>query len=83
MHLLVQQADRRHDFQAAYGGYHWDTLNGVNVDAGIFMSYVSLYSYYQFDNWSYRIDDRRLGAGPASVGRANDGGPAGEVLAGS
>jgi hypothetical protein len=24
----------------AYGGYHWDKLNGINVDAGIFMSYV-------------------------------------------
>ena len=38
----------------AYGGYHWNTLHGVNVDAGIFMSYVGLYSYYQFDNWSYQ-----------------------------
>jgi hypothetical protein len=38
----------------AYGGYHWDKLNGVNVDAGIFMSYVGLFSYYQFDNWSYQ-----------------------------
>src|SRR5579864_9353389 len=38
----------------AYGGYHWDALNGVNVDAGIFMSYVGLFSYYQFDNWAYQ-----------------------------
>jgi hypothetical protein len=38
----------------AYGGYHWDKLNGVNVDAGIFMSYVGLASYYQFDNWYYQ-----------------------------
>jgi len=38
----------------AYGGYHWDKLNGVNVDAGIFMSYIGLWSYYQFDNWSYQ-----------------------------
>jgi hypothetical protein len=38
----------------AYGGYHWDKLNGVNVDAGIFMSYVGLFSYYQFDNWAYQ-----------------------------
>jgi hypothetical protein len=29
-------------------------LNGVNVDAGIFMSYVGLFSYYRFDNWSYQ-----------------------------
>ena len=38
----------------AYGGYHFDKLNGINVDAGIFMSYVGLYSYYQFDNWAYQ-----------------------------
>ena len=38
----------------AYGGYHWDRLHGINVDAGIFMSYVGLWSYYQFDNWSYQ-----------------------------
>jgi hypothetical protein len=38
----------------AYGGYHWDKWNGINVDAGIFMSYVGLFSYYQFDNWSYQ-----------------------------
>jgi hypothetical protein len=38
----------------AYGGYHWNKWHGVNVDAGIFMSYVGLYSYYQFDNWSYQ-----------------------------
>jgi hypothetical protein len=37
-----------------YGGYHWDRLNGINVDAGIFMSYVGLASYYQFDNWYYQ-----------------------------
>jgi hypothetical protein len=38
----------------ASGGYHWNRLHGINVDAGIFMSYVGLYSYYQFDNWSYQ-----------------------------
>jgi hypothetical protein len=38
----------------AYGGYHFDELNGINVDAGIFMSYVGLFSYYQFDNWTYQ-----------------------------
>jgi hypothetical protein len=38
----------------AYGGYHWDKWNGINVDAGIFMSYVGLFSYYQFDNWAYQ-----------------------------
>jgi hypothetical protein len=38
----------------AYGGYHWDKLHGINVDAGIFMSYVGLFSYYNFDNWAYQ-----------------------------
>ena len=38
----------------AYGGYHINKLNGINVDAGIFMSYVGLFSYYQFDNWAYQ-----------------------------
>jgi hypothetical protein len=38
----------------AYGGYHFDKLHGINVDAGIFMSYIGLFSYYQFDNWAYQ-----------------------------
>jgi hypothetical protein len=38
----------------AYGGYHWSALHGINVDAGIFMSYVGLFSYYNFDNWAYQ-----------------------------
>ena len=36
----------------AYGGYHFDALHGINVDAGIFLSYVGLFSFYQFDNWA-------------------------------
>ena len=38
----------------AYGGRHWNSLNGINLDAGIFMSYVGLFSYYNFDNWAYQ-----------------------------
>ncbi len=38
----------------AYGGYHFNAMHGVNVDAGIFMSYIGLFSYYQFDNWAYQ-----------------------------
>src|SRR6266849_3862739 len=38
----------------AYGGYHFNALHAINVDAGIFMSYVGLFSYYQFDNWAYQ-----------------------------
>jgi hypothetical protein len=38
----------------AYGGYHIDKMNGVNVDFGIFMSYIGLFSYYNYDNWAYQ-----------------------------
>ncbi|MGZ3440746.1 MAG: outer membrane beta-barrel protein [Polyangia bacterium] len=38
----------------AYVGYHFHWLHGVNVDAGIFMSYVGLFSYDAFENWSYQ-----------------------------
>jgi Putative beta-barrel porin-2, OmpL-like. bbp2 len=37
-----------------YGGYHFNVLHGINVDAGIFMSYIGLFSYYNFDNWAYQ-----------------------------
>ena len=29
-------------------------MHGINIDAGIFMSYVGLFSYYNFDNWAYQ-----------------------------
>lgn len=38
----------------AWGGYHFDVAHGVNVDAGIFVSYIGLFSYYNFDNWTYQ-----------------------------
>jgi hypothetical protein len=38
----------------AYGGYHLNALDGINIDAGIFMSYIGLFSYYNFDNWAYQ-----------------------------
>jgi hypothetical protein len=38
----------------AYGGRHWNKMYGINLDAGIFMSYVGLFSYYNFDNWAYQ-----------------------------
>jgi hypothetical protein len=47
-------ADAYRYVSEAYGGYHWDKLNGINLDAGIFMSYVGLFSYYNFDNWAYQ-----------------------------
>jgi hypothetical protein len=47
-------ADAYRYVSEAYGGYHWNALHGINVDAGIFMSYVGLFSYYNFDNWAYQ-----------------------------
>jgi hypothetical protein len=38
----------------AYGGYHFDVNHGLNIDAGIFVSYIGLFSYYNFDNWTYQ-----------------------------
>jgi hypothetical protein len=41
-------------FSEAYGGYHFNVSHGLNVDAGIFVSYIGLFSYYNFDNWAYQ-----------------------------
>ena len=41
-------------FSEAYGGYHFDVNHGLNVDAGLFVSYIGLFSYYNFDNWAYQ-----------------------------
>jgi hypothetical protein len=38
----------------AWGGYHWDVNHGLNLDAGIFVSYIGLFSYYNADNWTYQ-----------------------------
>jgi hypothetical protein len=35
-------------------GYHFNKWYGINVDAGLFMSYVGLNSYYQVENWEYQ-----------------------------
>jgi Putative beta-barrel porin-2, OmpL-like. bbp2/Carboxypeptidase regulatory-like domain len=49
------------DLQDAYkyvseanAGYHFDVNHGLNVDAGIFVSYIGLFSYYNYDNWTYQ-----------------------------
>ncbi len=48
----LNEADRQ--LAEAYGGYHIDALHGINIDAGIFLSYIGLFSYYNFDNWAYQ-----------------------------
>jgi hypothetical protein len=47
-------ADADRYLSEAYGGYHVNWMHGMNLDAGIFMSYVGLFSYYNFDNWAYQ-----------------------------
>ena len=29
-------------------------MHGINLDAGIFLSYIGLFSFYNFDNWAYQ-----------------------------
>jgi hypothetical protein len=41
-------------FSEANAGYHFDVNHGLNVDAGVFVSYIGLFSYYNFDNWTYQ-----------------------------
>jgi hypothetical protein len=48
----LNEADRQ--LSEAWGGYHIDALHGINIDAGIFLSYIGLFSYYNFDNWAYQ-----------------------------
>jgi hypothetical protein len=48
----LNDADRY--LSEAYGGYHINWMKGMNIDAGIFMSYIGLFSYYNFDNWAYQ-----------------------------
>ena len=48
----VQDAYRY--FSEANAGYHFDVNHGLNIDAGVFVSYIGLFSYYNFDNWTYQ-----------------------------
>jgi hypothetical protein len=38
----------------AYAGFHINKWYGINVDAGLFLSYIGLNSYYQVENWEYQ-----------------------------
>jgi hypothetical protein len=38
----------------AYGGYHWSRWSGINLQAGIFLSYLGLWSWYNAENWTYQ-----------------------------
>src|SRR5208283_1659241 len=47
-------ADAYRYITEGYAGYHIDAQHGLNIQAGIFMSFIGLYSYYSFDNWGYQ-----------------------------
>lgn len=49
-----QLADVYRYLAEAYAGYHFDKWYGINVDAGLFLSYIGLNSYYQVENWEYQ-----------------------------
>jgi Putative beta-barrel porin-2, OmpL-like. bbp2/Carboxypeptidase regulatory-like domain len=49
-----QLQDAYRYFSEANAGYHFDVNHGLNVDAGVFVSYIGLFSYYNFDNWTYQ-----------------------------
>lgn len=40
--------------QEAAAGYHFNKWYGINIEAGIFMSYVGLESYMLNENWNYQ-----------------------------
>ena len=55
--VIVGQWDLRDAYRyvsEAWGGYHFNVNHGLNIDAGIFVSYIGLFSYYNFDNWTYQ-----------------------------
>jgi hypothetical protein len=37
-----------------YAGYHLNVQHGINIQVGLFLSYIGLFSYYSFDNWAYQ-----------------------------
>jgi hypothetical protein len=38
----------------AYAGVHVNKMHGINIDVGLFKSYVGLLSYNNFENWNYQ-----------------------------
>jgi hypothetical protein len=49
-----QLADVYRYLSEANIGYHFNIFYGINIDAGLFMSYIGLNSYYQPENWEYQ-----------------------------
>ncbi|HXB41625.1 MAG TPA: outer membrane beta-barrel protein [Bacteroidia bacterium] len=49
-----QLADVYRYLAEANAGWHFKKWYGINVDFGMFMSYIGLNSYYQVENWEYQ-----------------------------
>lgn len=49
-----QLADVYRYLSEAYTGIHINKWYGINIDAGLFLSYIGLNSYYQVENWEYQ-----------------------------
>jgi len=48
-------ADAYRYISEAYAGIHINNRSyGINIDAGLFLSYIGLNSYYQGENWEYQ-----------------------------
>lgn len=47
-------ADAYRYLSEAYAGVHINKWYGINIDVGLFMSYIGLNSYYQAENWEYQ-----------------------------
>jgi hypothetical protein len=54
LHGQFDLANAYRYFSEANAGYHFNVWHGINVDAGLFMSYVGLFSYYNCENWAYQ-----------------------------
>lgn len=54
LHGQFDLANAYRYFSEANAGYHFNVWHGINVDAGLFMSYVGLFSYYNAENWAYQ-----------------------------
>jgi hypothetical protein len=42
------------NIREAAAGYHFNKWHGINIEMGIFMSYIGLESYVTQENWSYQ-----------------------------
>src|SRR5271165_1041413 len=47
-------ADAYRYLSEMWAGYHINYKHGLNIQVGDFLSYIGLFSYYSFDNWTYQ-----------------------------